>query len=48
MIEIPNYGVYYRELGDQEVYRVDLLSVDGQGNGVFELRFNVYCGRVDV
>lgn len=47
VIEIPNYGVYYRELGDQEVYRVDLSSIDGQGNGVFELRFNVYCGRVD-
>ena len=47
VIEIPNYGVYYRELGDQEVYRVDLSSIDEQGNGVFELRFNVYCGRVD-
>ena len=48
VIEIPNYGVYYRELGDQEVYRVDLSSIDEQGNRVFELRFNVYCGRVDV
>lgn len=48
VIEIPNYGVYYRELGDQEVYRVDLSSIDGQGNAAFELRFNVYCGRVDV
>lgn len=47
VIEITNYGVYYRELGDQEVYRVDLSSIDEQGNGVFELRFNVYCGRVD-
>lgn len=47
VIEIPNYGVYYRELGDQEVYRIDLSSIDEQGNGVFELRFNVYCGRVD-
>lgn len=47
VIEIPNYGVYYRELGDQEVYRVDLSSIDGQGNAAFELRFNVYCGRVD-
>ena len=47
VIEIPNYGVYYRELGDQEVYRVDLSSIDEQGNGVFELRFNVYCGHVD-
>ena len=47
-IEIPNYGVYYRELGDQEVYRVDLVSIDEQGNEAFELRFNVYCGRVDV
>lgn len=47
VIETPNYGVYYRELGDQEVYRVDLSSIDEQGNGVFELRFNVYCGRVD-
>ncbi len=48
VIEIPNYGVYYRELGDQEVYRVDLVSIDEQGNEAFELRFNVYCGRVDV
>jgi hypothetical protein len=48
VVEIPNYGVYYRELGDQEVYRVDLSSIDEQGNAVFELRFNVYCGRVDV
>ena len=47
VIEIPNYGVYYRELGDQEVYRVDLVSIDEQGNEAFELRFNVYCGRVD-
>lgn len=48
VVEIPNYGVYYRELGDQEVYRVDLVSIDEQGNEAFELRFNVYCGRVDV
>ena len=48
VIEIPNYGVYYRELGDQEVYRVDLVSIDEQGNEAFELRFNVDCGRVDV
>lgn len=48
VIEIPNYGVYYRELGDQEVYRVDLVSIDEQGNEAFELRSNVYCGRVDV
>lgn len=47
VIEIPNYGVYYRELGDQEVYRVDLSNIDEQGNEAFELRFNVYCGRVD-
>lgn len=47
VVEIPNYGVYYRELGDQEVYRVDLVSIDEQGNEAFELRFNVYCGRVD-
>lgn len=47
VIEIPDYGVYYRELGDQEVYRVDLVSIDEQGNAAFELRFNVYCGRVD-
>ena len=47
VVEIPNYGVYYRELGDQEVYRVGLVSIDEQGNEAFELRFNVYCGRVD-
>lgn len=47
VIDIPNYGVYYRELGDQAVYRVDLSSIDEQGNVELELRFNVYCGRVD-
>ena len=47
VIDIPNYGVYYRELGDQAVYRVDLSRIDEQGNAELELRFNVYCGRVD-